>query len=114
MRTSNRVDVVIADGPRTHTIEAIGELTPAPVDTVELAPDPAHRIIIVARTKTHGTAIAEAQGVDPVAIVTPRSPHAARSVTADSIHWSDDLTHEERAGLEPHVLPALATHQAGE
>lgn len=112
MGISNRIDVRIADSapatpdPVTPTLD--------PVEAVDVTPDPEHRIIIVARTKTDGIDIAETRGIHPAAIVTPRTPHAARGISADSILWADDLTHEQRATLEPDVLPAVATHQAGE
>lgn len=105
MGISHRIDIVTADAPESEAPPA-QQQTPEPV---AVAPDPALRIIIVAKTKTAGTSMAATRGIEPAAIVTPRAPYAARGLTADDIIWADDLTHEERAALEPEVLPALAT-----
>jgi hypothetical protein len=111
MTVSNRVDVVTYG---THTGESVATLSlpTGPTETVDVAPNAAVRIVVVARTKAAGAALAEDRKLTPVAIVTPRSPDAARSLTADEIIWADDLTHEERAALEPVVLPSLATPAA--
>jgi hypothetical protein len=112
MNSSARVDVVMAP----ETVE------PAPLDaglvpaapTADIAPDPARRIVMVATTKDAGADEARARGFDPVAVVTPRSPHAAYGVVADEVVWSEALTPEARAELEPHVLPVLATTRTEE
>ena len=109
----HHVDVVT--GPSTPTPAAMS--FPAdPTETVDVAPDAGRRIIVVARTKALGAQLAEDRNIDPVAIVTPRSYRAGYGITANEIVWADHLTHEERADLEPHVLPATATTQteAGE
>lgn len=105
MSTSHRVDVVIAE-PGTNPTDS---LTPAPQhpETVDVAPIPGRRIIVVAHSKAAGAQLAEAEGFTPVAVVTPRSEHAARGIAADDIMWADDITADQRAELEPHVLPSL-------
>lgn len=106
MGISHHIDIFTADAPKSEAPPAPHQQTPEPV---AVAPDPALRIIIVAKTKTAGTSMAAASGIEPAAIVTPRAPHAARGLTADDIIWANNLTHEERTTLEPEVLPALAT-----
>lgn len=104
----HHVDVVIATGtpaPSKLTIPS------GPTETVDVAPDAARRIVVVATTMMRARAIAQARGINRPIIVTPRSPEGARGVTADEIVWDEDLTHEERADLEPQVLPATATTQ---
>ncbi|MEX8031694.1 hypothetical protein AB6V29_01515 [Microbacterium sp. 20-116] len=110
MTISHRVDVVMA-GDRIEGYEDVADFLGQAdaIETVDVAPDAGRRIVIVARTKVLGAELAEARKVTPVAIVTPRSPHAARGIWADDIVWADDLTTEERASLEPHLLPLLAT-----
>lgn len=104
---------------RNHVDVVTATSTPAPTDlsllsdpgeTVDVAPDAGRRIVIVARTKALGAELAKARKIEPIAIATPRSPLV--HVTADDIVWADDLTHEERASLEPHVLPVTATSRA--
>ncbi|MCC4250700.1 hypothetical protein [Microbacterium testaceum] len=107
----NRVDVVMA-GDHIEGYEDVAAFLGDTVETVDVAPDARRRIVIVARTKVLGAELAEARKITPVAIVTPRIPQAAYGISADDIVWADDLTHEERAELEPHVLPMLATTQA--
>lgn len=104
----NHVDVVTATSAPALTDLS---LPSDPTETVDVAPDAGRRIIVVARTKALGAQLAEDRNIDPVAIVTPRSYQAAYGVTADDIVWADHLTHEERADIEPHVLPATATAQ---
>lgn len=105
----HHVDVVTA----TSTLAPAALSLPSdPIETVDVAPDASRRIVIVARTKVLGAELAEARKIDPVAIVTPRTPQAAYGISADDIVWADDLTAEERAELEPRVLPVLATTQA--
>ncbi|MDI9889960.1 hypothetical protein [Microbacterium sp. IEGM 1404] len=111
MTISSRVDVVMA-GDHIEGYEDVAGFLGNAVETVEVAPDSRRRIVVVARTKVLGAELAEARKIEPVAIVTPRSPQAAYGITADDIVWADDLTTEERAELEPHVLPVLATTQA--
>lgn len=69
----------------------------------------APRIIMVAPTKRAGTEAAEARGIAPVAIVTPRSKYAAYGITADDIAYADGVTDEMRADLDRHVIPCTAT-----
>jgi hypothetical protein len=107
---SARVDVVIADGtPDTTPLEA-GQ--PEAPETVDVAPDPNQRIIILAPTKALGSEHATALGIEPVAIVTPRSPHAAHGMTADNIIEADGLTADERQALMGHASPALVMSAA--
>lgn len=108
--TFHRVDVVIANGEPAQPLSATA---PAPAETekVDVAPDPSQRIILLALTKKAGQDEADRLGVTPVAIVTPRSPHAARGMTADLIVDSPDLTPEQRNLLYEEAGPALATTQ---
>jgi hypothetical protein len=101
---SNHVDVVIAEGD-PHTVDLPHEEQP----TVDVAPDPARRIIILAPTKPDGEEYAAQLNITPVAIVTPRAPHAARGMVADDIEPHPDLAPEDREALLPEVLPALET-----
>lgn len=111
MGISSRVDVVMADGePDTTPLEAGVQETPEQVD---VAPDPNARIILLAPTKALGEEHAVALGLNPVAIVTPRSPHAANGMTADHIIEADGLTSDEREALLVHAGPALATTERG-
>ncbi len=113
MTIRSRVDVVMA-GDRIEGYEDVADLLGQAdaVETVDVAPGAGRRIVVVARTKALGSELAAARKIDPVAIVTPRTPQAAYGITADDIVWADDLTSEERAELEPHVFPVLATTQA--
>lgn len=72
-------------------------------------PEPAKRIIVLAATKRMGLDEARAHGIEPVAVVTPRSLDAARGVVADSILYSAGLTNEERELLLDHAMPSIAT-----
>lgn len=118
MNSSHRADVIVASPEfradfDEQVAEALDEIAAASaIEHADVAPDPARRIILVAPTKTAGAVEARERGIDPVAVVTPRSPHAAYGLTADDIVWSDALTAEDRAELEPHVLPSLATTKA--
>lgn len=108
MNTSNRVDVVIAEvGPELVALlpGERGESTEA----VDVAPDPSRRIIVLAPTKAAGQEHAERLGIEPLAIVTPRSPDASRGIIADEIVVSPDLTAELVADLSAHAWPSLAT-----
>lgn len=106
--TSNRVDVVIADHPAAVEVQH-GEPIVEPVD---VAPDPGRRIIVLAPTKQAGQEYAESLSIEPVAIVTPRSPYGARGMVADEIIEAEGLTAEERDALAVEVAPALATSGA--
>lgn len=107
----NHVDVVTAT---STPAPAALSLTSEPNETVDVAPDAGRRIVIVARTKVLGAELAEARKIDPVAIVTPRTPQAAYGISADDIVWADDLSTEERASLEPQLLPTLAMTRRSE
>lgn len=109
MINSNRVDVVMAMGDRIEGYEDVAGFLGDSIETVDVSPDPTARIIVVAHSKAAGGELAEAQGFTPVAVVTPRSLHAARGIRADSVVWADDITDEQRAILTPHVAPSLAT-----
>ena len=105
---SHKVDVVIADAE--HEKPALSaRQEPREPEQVDVAPDPHRRIIYLAATKQAGYDEARALGIDPVAVVTPRSTHAAYGLTADAIEVSDALTPEEVDALMPHVTPSLAT-----
>lgn len=106
MNISNRVDVIVA--------ETSGALVEAPyddptVEAVDVAPDPHRRFIVLAPTKQAGQEHAESLSIEPVAIVTPRSPYGARGVVADEIVEAEGLTAEERDALTVEVALALAT-----
>lgn len=109
MTIRSRVDVVMA-GDRVEGYEDVAEVLGQAdaVETVDVAPDAGRRIVVVARTKVLGAELAEARKITPVAIVTPRTPQAAYGISADDIVWADDLSTEERASLEPQLLPTLA------
>jgi len=103
MHRNARVDVVIAESePAEPTLKV-----PVTPEHVDVAPDPRRRIVLVSRTKDRGAEDAAALGIEPVAIVTPRTPHAARGITADEIIWADDITAEERETLTPHITPTI-------
>ena len=67
------------------------------------------RIVVIAADKASGYMEARNLGIEPVAVVTPRSPGAARGRVADRIMDATSLTPEQREALMPHVLPCLAT-----
>lgn len=67
------------------------------------------RIVVMAANKTSGYMEARNLGIEPVAVVTPRSPGAAYGVIADRIMDATSLTPEQREALMPHVLPCIAT-----
>jgi hypothetical protein len=113
MNSNAHVDVVMAEGePATATLA--DRAADAPV-TVDVASDPARRVVVVAQTKALG---------DVVSDVAVRGHGGAWRHDSDrgdaaglselSVVWADDLTHEERADLEPHVLPSLATTRVEE
>lgn len=74
--------------------------------------EPNRRIIVIAPTKQAGQKHADALSIDPVAIVTPRSPYGARGMVADEIVEAEGLTAEEHDALTIEVTPALATGRA--
>lgn len=108
MNTSSRVDVVLAAGKPTETDEQTNIAT-EPVETVDLTPDPSRRTIVLALTKREGREVAEALGIEPVAIVTPRSPHASVGVVADAIIQAPGLDRDVVDELMKSAGPSLAT-----
>lgn len=108
MINSNRVDVVMATGTDFGDRDTSG-LYVDNTETVDVSPVPTARIIVVAHSKAAGGELAEAQGFTPVAVVTPRSMHAAYGITADSVVWADDITDEQRVTMAEHVAPSLTT-----
>ena len=107
MNVSAKVDVVIADGTPECTPLDTG--TPEAAEPVDVNPDPNRRIIVLAATKAEGYEEARAVGIDPVAVITPRSLDAARGITADALMDASSLTPEVREALLPHAMPSLAT-----
>lgn len=105
--TSNRADVVIASGDAAESHPA-GAVVEQP-EALDVAPDPKRRIIVIAPSKKRGHVEAVALGIEPVAIVTPRSLEAARGFIADEIVETPGLTAEERETLLAEVAPSLAT-----
>ena len=67
------------------------------------------RIIVLAANKRIGYMEARSLGIEPVAVITPRSRDSARGVVADRIMDSTSLTNEQRDALLPYVLPCIAT-----
>ena len=67
------------------------------------------RIVVIAADKASGYMEARNLGIEPVAVVTPRSKHAGYGVTADRIMDATSLTIEQRELLMPYVLPSIAT-----
>jgi hypothetical protein len=67
------------------------------------------RIIVLATNKRSGYAEARNLGIEPVAVITPRAPHAGRGIIADRIMEATSLTLEERDYLLPHALPSIVT-----
>lgn len=65
------------------------------------------RVIVIAQTKRAGADVAQALGVEPVAIVTPRTQAAAAGIVADQIVEAPGLTHDARALLRPLVEACL-------
>ena len=111
MNTSNRVDVVIAEvGTESVVVLSAGQVES--VEAVDVAPDPKRRIIVLAPTKAAGREHAESLGIEPVAIVTPRSPHASYGIIADEIVEAPDLTADMVADLMSQAGPSLATTEA--
>lgn len=120
MNTSSRVDVVLAEGTATGheqattpTLQGVVDLGLALIDTADVAPDPSRRIIMLAPTKKRGLIEAERLGIEPVAVVTPRTPDHARGVSADEVVVADGLTVEESESLMLEVAPSLATSEEG-
>ena len=107
MNVSAQVDVVMAGGtPDTTPLEAGAPEAPEQVD---VSPDPNRRIIVLAPTKAEGYDEARALGIEPVAVITPRSLAAGHGVIADELMDARNLTPEMRDALLPHALPSLAT-----
>jgi hypothetical protein len=71
------------------------------------------RVVVIAGTKRNGYMEARNLGIEPVAVVTPRTPHAAHGVNADRIMEATSLTIEQRDKLLPAVLPCTATSARG-
>lgn len=67
------------------------------------------RVIVLAGTKDSGYHEARNLGIEPIAVVTPRSPNAARGMTADVLMDASSLTIKDRERLLPIVLPCIAT-----
>ncbi|GGH34145.1 hypothetical protein [Microbacterium album] len=111
MNTIHKVDVVIAEGAPDTTTTVPDSGQPSEPEQVDVVPDPRRRIIVLAPTKQAGNDEARAAGIEPVAVVTPRSLHAARGITADELWDAPSLTPEDRETLLPHVLPSIATHK---
>lgn len=109
MNTSNRVDVVVAEGEPMEGWEDLADVLGDPVQAVDVAPDPKRRIIVLAPTKAAGQAHAESLGIEPVAIVTPRSPRVSYGIIADEIVQAPDLTADVVAELMSQAGPSLAT-----
>jgi len=107
MNTSHKVDVIVAtDGPAPE----LDYQEPAePIEQVDVTPDPHRRIIFLAETKQAGYDEARALGIEPVAVITPRSLDAARGIEADALMDSSTLAPEMRDQLLPHALPSIAT-----
>lgn len=115
MGISSRVDVVVAPGTRAEAHENLVRVLDQAAQelaTVDVTPDPNRRIIFLAATKQAGYDEARALGIEPVAVMTPRSLDAARGITADAIEVAADLTVAMRDELMPHALPSLATSKA--
>lgn len=71
------------------------------------------RVVVLAGDKRSGYMEARALGIEPVAVVTPRSPRSARGMTADRIMEASSITPEQRDRLMPQVLPCVATSAYG-
>lgn len=106
--TSSRVDVVVAEAG-TELAEIIGSGQGESVEAVDVAPDPKRRIIVLASTKVAGQEHAESLGIEPVAIVTPRSPHASYGIIADEIVEAPGMPADVVGELMEHAGPSLAT-----
>lgn len=109
MNTSNHVDVVVAEGEPVAGWEDLADVLGDQVEAVDVAPDPKRRIIVLASTKAAGQELAESLGIEPVAVVTPRSPHASVGIIADEIVEAPDLTADVIAELMVNASPSLAT-----
>ncbi|MGW9270787.1 hypothetical protein [Microbacterium sp. NPDC055599] len=109
MNTSNHVDVVVGEGEPVVRCRDLADVLGDPVESVDVAPDPTRRIIVLAPTKQAGQEHADALHLDPVAIITPRSPYGARGLVADEIVEADGLSTDELHALMIEAAPALAT-----
>lgn len=110
MNVSAHVDVVMAGGTPDHTPLDAGQ--PETPEQVDVSPDPHRRTIVLAPTKAEGYEEARALGIEPVAVITPRSLDAAQGIVADALMDSRRLTPEQRETLAPHAWPSLATTAA--
>lgn len=108
MNTSSRVDVVLAEGKLAEPDEQTTIAT-EPVEAADVTPDPSRRTIVLALTKQEGREVAEALGIEPVAIVTPRSPHASVGIVADAIIEAPGLDRDVVGELMKSAGPSLAT-----
>ena len=106
MNVSAKVDVVMADVMPALIAALVADGT---LEQVDASHDPGRRIIVLAPTKTEGYDEARALGIEPVAVITPRSPAAGHGVIADELMDARNLTPEMRDALLPHALPSLAT-----
>lgn len=109
MKTSQRVDVVVAAGASGPIDDAQRGAEAELVDAADVAPALSRRIIVLALTKQQGRETAEAHGVEPVAIVTPRSPHASVGIIADAIIEAPGLDRSVVDELMGNAGPSLAT-----
>lgn len=67
------------------------------------------RVIVLAGDKRSGYHETRNLGIEPVAVVTPRAPYAARGKVADRIMEATSLTAKHREALLPEVLPCTYT-----
>lgn len=79
-------------------------------------PTPATKVqrILIAPTKHEGRAWLSRMGATAIAIVTPRSPHAARGKLANTLEVLDTVSGDARTALIDECMPALATCTHGE
>lgn len=112
MNTSSRVDVVVAEGQPTAVADEHADIVTEPVETADVAPDPSRRTIVLAMTKQDGREAAEVLGIEPVAILTPRTPDAARGIPAEQVVEAPGLADDVRLMLTDRARPSLST--AGE
>jgi hypothetical protein len=66
--------------------------------------------VVIAKSLDDGRGFARGHGIDVVAIVTPRSPHRARGITADAWMMTPAVAgHERVPDLVAEVKPCLST-----
>lgn len=70
------------------------------------------RVVVIAPSQLVGRLRAKALGIEPVAIVTPRSPAAARGLMADSILVLGSIAEKHTTHLMQEVVPCLAASTA--